>query len=509
MTSVINKVMANGANILIASLTIILCLIGSEVIFRVIDGYQLTSGPLVVISSADTKQFVQSVDARARQYAAEIKIDPSFQLEWYDSNPPELTDRKPTFPLPADWAKAVEKETGLAQVDLRYWYNYNFMKMVCGGKVHYERLSRFKTSPGFVYTFVGPDDTPYPQFRYVPRGWDWGATNRNNFGFRGPDISFPKPAQTVRIAFLGYSTTENGYPWAYPDFVAQILREWARSNGLNVDFDVLNAGRAGVDSSGMAHIMRYEVAPLQPDIVVVSPGAANLIFREDVLHRDSTAARVQSSWHYDNTHYSALAVRLNELMTRIQTAGSEPAKPPHRLTFDLLQDVDVERVDLPFQLHQEITAMRDIAQVSRAIGAEVFLTSSVVLAHDGLRLDMGRHRLIFELLNGFYWPLTYAEIRHGVEFENRAYRALSEKDHLGFIEIDKYFPQDPDFFTDTVHFTYQSGFRLQASIMAQQLAPFIRDKLRKHELPRQAVADQDKISWARQTPKKFDLSCLP
>ena len=142
----------------------------------------------------------------------------------------------------------------------------------------------------------------------------------------------------------------------------------------------------------------------------------------------------------------------------------------------------------------------------------MFLASSLMLVQDGMRLNLPRHRLIFEELNGNpptgFAPLTYAEIRSGVEFENRAYRILSKKDHLGFIEIDRYFPQDPGFFADESHFADEAGYRLQAWIMAQQLAMSISDKLLKHELPRPAAADQDKIRWVRQVPKKFDLSCM-
>ena len=346
-----------------------------------------------------------------------------------------------------------------------------------------------------------------PAFRYVPRGWDLGAASHNNFGFRGPDIPYPKPPKTIRMAFLGFSTTENGNPWTYPELIGQMLREWAGSENLDVDFDVVNAGRVGVGSFGMAPIMRYEVAPLQPDIVVIYTGGANLSTADFSIKE----APSRSFGMPELTHYSALAVRLNQLTLR--GVSSEPTKRPHKLNFDFSQDVDVERVDLPFRLHQEITDMRDVVQTSRAIGAEVFLASSVVLAQEGLQLDLRRHRVIFEELNGEapagYAPLTYAEIRHGVEFENRAYRSLSEKDHLGFIEIYKHFPQDPDLFADTVHFSDESAFRLQAWIMAQQLAPFIRDQVRKHALPRTALADQSKISWTRQTPKKFELSCRP
>lgn len=504
-----NSTKSVATSLVLLCVSVTLCLAVTELALRVIDGYRLTSLPLVFTrnpeSSTGDKEFIQSVVARARHYAAGIKIEPSFHLEWYDADPPAPIAHQPMLSIPADWAKAVAQATGQQKLELGYWYNENFVKMLCTQHVSYDQLSQFKRDPGFVYTFVGPDETSMPEYRYVP-GWDLLGKFTNNFGFRGSDIPYPKPPKTIRIAFLGYSTTEGGgQPLTYPDFVGQFLREWAHSENLDVDFDVINAGRPGVGPSSMARIMRYEVAPLQPDIVVIYTGGAFLTPQAfGVVDVQSQRFRMPQL-----THYSALAVRVNELTGYMQGSGSEPAKPPHRLKYDLSQDVDVERGDLPFGLHEEIAAFRDIDSASRAIGAQVFIVSTVLLSHKGLQLDLRRNWIVFEELNVNSAPLTYAEIRQGVEFQNRAYRALSEKDHLGFIDTDRYFPQDPDLFLDSVHFSLEVGYRLQAWIMAQQLAPVILDKLRKHELPRQAVSDQDKISWVQQKPKKFDLGCLP
>ena len=505
-------------SLVLLSISVVLCLAVAEFGLRLIDGYQITSASLVFSRKPDLshgrQEFLQSLAARARRYAADIKIDPSFQLEWYDAVPPEQIAHKPIFPVPADWAKAVAQATGRDRRELSYWYNYNFVKELCDQHIHYDELSKFKATPGFVYTFAGPDKTDSPQFRYVP-GWDFDPEGNyeghNNFGFDGADIPYPKPPNTIRIAFFGYSTTEGGDPWTYPDLVGQMLREWAHSQRLDVDFDVINAGRIGVGSGGMARIMRYEVAPLQPDIVVIYTGGANLTPQAfGVVNEPSRFFRMpRLTQLMQLTHYSALAVRINELTGRMQVAGSEPVKPPHKLRFDLSQDVDIERKDLPFDLHQEISDFRDIAQSAQTHGAEVFLTSTVLLSHAGLQLDRRLNWILYDELNIDCDPLTYAEIRQGVEFQNRAYRALSEKDHLGFIEFDKYFPQDPDLFDDTVHFSSEAGYRLHAWIVAQQLAPVILDKLRKHELPRQSVGEQADISWVRQTPRRFDLNCLP
>ena len=347
-------------SLVLICISVAFCLVAAEIMLRVIDGYQITSASLASRrepeSSDRPEEFVQSVLARARRYAADIKIDPGFKLEWFDANPPALTDRTPTFPLPADWEKAVERMEGRDQRELSFWYNYNFIKPLCEVHLDYEEFAKFKKDPGFVYTFDPPDETGYPEYRFVPRGWDRGAKSINNFGFLGPDIPYPKPPKTIRIAFLGYSTTMMGDPWTYPDFIGQMLREWAHGQGLDVDFDVINAGRVGVGSTGMARIMRYEIAPLQPDLVIFYTGGYNVSF----AGFNSIEMQPQTFSLPPLTHYSALAVRLSELTAHRQGAGSEPTKPAHKLKFDFSQDVDFDRVDLPFRLHQELADMREI-----------------------------------------------------------------------------------------------------------------------------------------------------
>jgi hypothetical protein len=50
-------------------------------------------------------------------------------------------------------------------------------------------------------------DDPKTQLRIPVAGFSSGRVSINSLGFRGPEIAVPKPPGTVRIAFLGASTT--------------------------------------------------------------------------------------------------------------------------------------------------------------------------------------------------------------------------------------------------------------------------------------------------------------
>jgi hypothetical protein len=483
-----------------------------------IDGYRIDKFALVLRKPHDTEPAAPTL-----RYAQKFILDPSFKITSYETDPPDY-DRTPKRPLPAGWAKAVAAykpapgARAFVKSEFEFLYNYNWLVDACRTGFHSNVIKFYKKNPGFVYAFRSPDDSINPPYRIAPSAWDRGTDYYNNFGFRGPDMFARKPARVIRLAFLGASTTANGWPFTYPEYVVHFLQVWANANNLNVDFQVINAGRGGTDSPIISKIMRYEVAPLHPDIVVYYEGANDLHVNSIVRTPNEAPATSNPSVLQPFMHltylpleqYSALLDRIYELFLRRGGPAAEPPKPPHTLTFDLTQkDPDLSRDDLPFNLHRQITDLRDMAAAAKSVGAEFFLTSFVTLVHDGLLLDPERHRIILQGLNDEYAPLTYKEIREAVDFQNAVYRKLAQTDHHPFLNVDKYFPQDPDLFADMVHFGSSAGYRLQGWIVAQLLAPYIRDAIKNGGLPKPAYdPDPKSIAWATETPVKFDLSCL-
>ncbi len=100
----------------------------------------------------------------------------------------------------------------------------------------------------------------------------------NEIGWRGPPLR-PLTKRTVRIVFVGASTTADthGFPWSYPELIDHWLALWAKSKNLNVDFQALNAAREAIWSTDNAAIVRNEVVPMQPDLVVYYEGARSVL----------------------------------------------------------------------------------------------------------------------------------------------------------------------------------------------------------------------------------------
>jgi len=107
-------------------------------------------------------------------------------------------------------------------------------------------------------------------------------------------------------------------------------------------------------------------------------------------------------------------------------------------------------------------------------------------------------------------PLTYAELRAAIDFEHRVFRKLAKTEHLPFLELDSHYPKDPNNFTDMFHQWSTRAFRLQGWVLAQLLAPYIKEQIAKGALPRRGKApDPESIAWATAQPKRFNLDCVP
>ena len=190
-----------------------------------------------------------------------------------------------------------------------------------------------------LYLFDPPNGVGRPIYRYMPNVTTPAGLVTNEIGWRGPPLRHKKPG-TIRIVFVGASTTAEAHetPYSYPELIGQWLGLWAAAHGLDLDFQALNAGREGMTSTDIAAIVRDEVAPMRPDLVVYYEGANQFdlssIARgaEGGLSGRTTLPVDPPSWLATAARHSEIAVRLRAALTLIGDSGNgrEPAKPPTR-----------------------------------------------------------------------------------------------------------------------------------------------------------------------------------
>lgn len=184
------------------------------------------------------------------------------------------------------------------------------LAVLVAGALFLEAAARLR-----LYFQVGRTTTEFYEWRRDPvsglrvpvPGQVRGSIRINSLGFRGPEIPVPKPPGTVRLAFLGGSTTfcteASSDEATWPMRLAALLAE----RFPHRNFDVVNAALPAYRVADSLLNLRHRVAPLDPDVIVVyhatndvSRDTRELAERQGLFTgeggRRSALARVSVAW---------------------------------------------------------------------------------------------------------------------------------------------------------------------------------------------------------------------
>ncbi|HYL39346.1 MAG TPA: hypothetical protein VEV17_25730 [Bryobacteraceae bacterium] len=480
--------------ILLALVSIVIALLISEAGLRLFTpfGPRDAKDPAPVVSGAPVVTDKPLEVSEAARYIAAMPAVPGTDRKWFGDDPPPLATRTPVSPQRIERYRDFERR-GLYGPQADYIWNRKYVES--------ERCSpnsMFRNYPETVLAFDPPGGDLRPHYRFAPSTTTFGGLVTNQFGLRGPPLTLIKPAKTIRIAFLGASTTVNNhnYPFSFPERVVYWLNRFAEANRYDVRFEVLNAGREGLNSQDFVSIVRDELRPLDPDWAVYYEGANQfdpgrmlvppIASRQQIDARDPMAA-----------HIVPAAIRshlaLGNLLDRVLNGFSsldEPRKPLHVLIWPVgvsEQNPNVDGPKLPLHL---TTIVKDLDAIRRSLkpnGAQLALCSFEWLARDGLPLSATRHAFIYKQLNTVLWPLRYSEIRRLADFQNRVFRRYAESRQIPYLDVAGMLPQDPNLFVDAIHMT-DTGERVKAWIVFQQLVPLLQKQIETGQLPRPASA---------------------
>jgi hypothetical protein len=350
------------------------------------------------------------------------------------------------------------------------------------------------TLPDPFTVFEPPEGKPVPRYRYPALRTLPTGLRTNRYGFRGRDLPPQKAPGTVRIAFVGASTTVEAHavPHSAPELIEHWLGLWAeqkrRSGPFALRFEVLNGAREAIQSHDIRAIVTDELLPLDLDYLVYYEGAnqfqpATLAKHVQVdgpfrlgepppgvvgAYDDTTTA--DTGWLDGLAEHTAL-VRYLRTALRRGAAHGEPAKPEQRLTLapELRQG--------PLPLDQaagllELAAIGgDLAAIRAAVearGARLCVSTFWWLAHDGLQLDPVWGHNVLVHLNRAYWPFRYATVRTLADLQNRFFAAWAAANGVDLLDLDAELPHDPALAIDAIHHT-DLGVRLKAWVWFAQL----------------------------------------
>jgi hypothetical protein len=292
---------------------------------------------------------------------------------------------------------------------------------------------------------------------------------------------------------------------------------WAAAKKLDLRFEVMNAGRESVVSTDIAAIVRKEVLPLKPEMVVYYEGA-NQFRPGTVVEKVPTGeaqrprqpgAQLAPQWLRAATRWSALAGRVQAAIGMVgsDVDGREWPKPDYEVEWPegvYEKDPDLLDPSLPINLSVIVRDLDRIRDDLGTIGSELVLASYRWLVKDGMVLDPVRHRYILEYLNVGNHPFRYRDLARLAAFQNRVFAKYAASRGIGFIDVDGAMPFEPDLYIDAIHNNH-AGVRMKAWVVLQQLVPLIEQRLASGAWPK-AVTGPD-LPAPTYTPRRITFDC--
>jgi hypothetical protein len=252
----------HAKNVLLIFASIAFSIAVAEAVIRYIDGYVMFAMPLS--EPTGTKPVRPELLDQVPRAAG---VDRA----WFFSEPPPLPNRRP---VPDEWQRlyrSIEDHpigaAGFRAPDMFKAWNSAFAGDPCK-----QRFLRH--APGQLFIYDPADGGATPPYRLLPDVTLPSGLVTNQIGWRGAPIESPRAETTVRIVFVGSSTVVDPphLRFSWPELVGHWLNLWAKSKSQPVHFEVLNAGRESIVSTDIAAVVRTEVLPLRPDMVVYHEG---------------------------------------------------------------------------------------------------------------------------------------------------------------------------------------------------------------------------------------------
>lgn len=493
-------------NAFVVFLSIVLSAAVAEAAVRYLDSYAMFAMPLSA-PAGSASIAPEALDRIPR--AAGVERDGFF------SEPPTLPNRRA---VPAEWTRFYRdlESSGSGGMDFRPSDLFKAWNSAFAGDLC--KHSRLRLAPGRLFLYDPPDGAASPPYRFLPDVTIPSGLVTNQVGWRGAPIENPRGDKTVRIVFVGSSTTVDSHhlPFSWPELVGHWLNRWAKAKGLAVHFEVLNAARESITSTDIAAIVRTEVLPLRPDLVVYYEGGNQ--FRPASIVADmpktSAARPVQAaaspSWLQTAARYSALLARVQAAVGAAASTldGHEWPKPDYKVVWPAgldEADPDLAYPRLPVGLN---IIQRDLDRIRTdlaGVGSDFALSSFMWMVKDGLVLDPVRHKYILEQLNVANYPYRYRDLERLANFQNRLFAKYATTHDIPFIDIAGQSPFDPDLFTDAVHTNY-AGTRARAWTVFNQLLPTVEKHLADGSWPRPWPAGAP-TALPTFTPRHITFTC--
>ena len=277
----------------------------------------------------------------------------------------------------------------------------------------------------------------------------------NSLGFRGPPLAQPKPDLTLRIAFVGASTTfcaevsDNNMTW--PHLVTEAIQD--QYPGINVDY--VNAAVPGYTLKSSLINFRRRVAPLRPDVTIIYHATNDLSWETRSLAKEQGVyekhGEKNNSWLAEHSQLWNLV----EKNLRITEVKNDALKARERLKFSPSQLGE----DFRKYLTQLVTEAKEVSELVALATFSIQIrpqqTTEQQLTAAGSAL--------------YYMPfMDPPGLIDAFQRYNHIIAEVAAETGAVFIRGEMLIPGDGEHFNDSVHFK-NAGSRIMADRVSKAL----------------------------------------
>jgi len=277
----------------------------------------------------------------------------------------------------------------------------------------------------------------------------------NPLGFRGPPLVQPKPEGTLRIAFVGASTTfcaeVSGDNLTWPHLVTETIQK--EYPDINVDY--VNAAVPGYTVKSSLLNFRRRVASLNPDVTVIYHATNDLSGETRVLAMEQgiyeSRGMGQNSWLAEHSQLWYLVTK----NLHIKNAQRQALDERERLEFF------ASKLGMDFRKHltQLVIAAKEVSGV----------VALVTFSHQFRPEQTPEQQLAAAASALYYMPfMTLQGLMDAFRQYNQIIAEVAGETGAVLIGDETMIPGDSDHFNDAVHFK-DAGSRIMAKRVSEAL----------------------------------------
>ena len=323
--------------------------------------------------------------------------------------------------------------------------------LIFEGAVRVRQWVKYGT-PTELHQFIIDSETG---LRIPGPGANIGRIKVNSYGFRSPEIAVQKDRETIRLAFLGGSTTwcaeVSGNELTWPHLVWGNLHQ----SYPDLKFDYLNAAFPGYSTEESLIRLESNVKKFKPDVIIIYHGTNDLSYETRKLAKDqgiyvgkpedpSWLGRVSLAWFLIEKNIA--------LYFRQQSASQGDSS----LSFDPNEISN----NFEKRLFRLVRASKEIAPI----------VALATFSHKFKRSQSKEDQIQSASSAIFYMPyMTVEKLFKAFEEYNRVIREVAKRTKIILVEEENLIPGDALHFNDSVHFT-DAG----SKVMAQRVGNAIK-----------------------------------